>query len=55
MSITTRRCNIRARVQLLETRRSRHTPILVERITGIPRDQYIKAIDLFMLGPETAI
>jgi formate dehydrogenase major subunit len=33
--------------QLLKTQYSRYTPELVERITGIPKDQYLKAIDMF--------
>jgi len=33
--------------QLLKQQYSRYTPELVERITGIPKDQYLKAIDLF--------
>ena len=33
--------------QLLKQQYSRYTPEVVERITGIPRDQYLKAIDLF--------
>jgi len=33
--------------QLLKQQYSRYTPELVERITGIPRDQYLKAIDMF--------
>ena len=33
--------------QLLKKQYSRYTPEMVERITGIPRDQFIKAADLF--------
>jgi formate dehydrogenase major subunit len=33
--------------QLLKQQYSRYTPETVERITGIPKDQYLKAIDLF--------
>ncbi len=33
--------------QLLKTQYSRYTPEIVERITGIPKDQYLKAVDLF--------
>jgi formate dehydrogenase major subunit len=33
--------------QLLKQQYSRYTPEMVERITGIPKDQYLKAIDLF--------
>ena len=33
--------------QLLKQQYSRYTPELVERITGIPKDQYLKAVDLF--------
>src|ERR687888_2125328 len=33
--------------QLLKTQYSRYTPEMVERITGIPRDQFLKAADLF--------
>src|SRR5580658_8755383 len=33
--------------QLMRQQYSRYTPELVERITGIPKEQYIKAIDLF--------
>jgi formate dehydrogenase major subunit len=33
--------------QLLKTHYSRYTPEMVERITGIPRDQFLKAADLF--------
>src|SRR5205814_4625896 len=33
--------------QLLKKHYSRHTPEMVERITGIPKDQYLKAADLF--------
>ncbi len=33
--------------QLLKQQYSRYTPEIVERITGIPKDQYLKAIDMF--------
>src|SRR5437868_8801231 len=33
--------------QLLRQQYSRYTPEMVERITGIPRDQFVKAADLF--------
>ena len=33
--------------QLLEQQYSRYTPEMVERITGIPKDQFLKAADLF--------
>ncbi|HEY8223676.1 MAG TPA: formate dehydrogenase-N subunit alpha [Pyrinomonadaceae bacterium] len=33
--------------QLLKQQYSRYTPEMVERITGIPRDQFVKAADLF--------
>ncbi len=33
--------------QLLKQQYSRYTPEIVERITGIPKDQYLKAVDLF--------
>jgi formate dehydrogenase major subunit len=33
--------------QLLKQQYSRYTPEVVERITGIPRDQFLKAADLF--------
>jgi formate dehydrogenase major subunit len=33
--------------QLLKKQYSRYTPEIVERITGIPRDQFLKAADLF--------
>ena len=33
--------------QLLKTQYSRYTPEMVERITGIPKDQFAKAADLF--------
>jgi formate dehydrogenase major subunit len=33
--------------QLLKMHYSRYTPEMVERITGIPRDQFLKAADLF--------
>jgi len=33
--------------QLLRQQYSRYTPEMVERITGIPRDQFLKAADLF--------
>jgi formate dehydrogenase major subunit len=33
--------------QLLRKQYSRYTPEMVERVTGIPRDQFLKAADLF--------
>ncbi|MGC2772098.1 MAG: molybdopterin-dependent oxidoreductase, partial [Candidatus Sulfotelmatobacter sp.] len=33
--------------QLMKHQYSRYTPETVERITGIPKDQYLKAVDLF--------
>jgi formate dehydrogenase-N alpha subunit len=33
--------------QLLKRQYSRYTPEMVERITGIPKDQFVKAADLF--------
>src|SRR5206468_4838374 len=33
--------------QLLKQQYSRYTPEMVERITGIPRDQFVRAADLF--------
>src|SRR5271166_734180 len=33
--------------QLMRQQYSRYTPETVERITGIPKDQYLKAIDMF--------
>src|SRR5580658_3649545 len=33
--------------QLLKTQYSRYTPEMVERITGIPKDQFLKAADLY--------
>jgi len=33
--------------QLLNQQYSRYTPDMVERITGIPKDQFLKAADLF--------
>src|SRR5260221_1168802 len=33
--------------QLMKQQYSRYTPETVERITGIPQDQYVKAVDLF--------
>ena len=33
--------------QLLKQQYSRYTPEMVERITGIPKDQFLKAADLF--------
>src|SRR5208282_4466564 len=33
--------------QLMKEQYSRYTPEMVERITGIPKEQYLKAIDLF--------
>src|SRR5438874_7881607 len=37
----------RCMFQLLKQQYSRYTPEMVERITGIPRDQFLKAADLF--------
>jgi len=34
-------------LQLLKQQYSRYTPEAVERITGIPKEQYLKAVDLF--------
>ena len=39
--------NPRCVYQLLKTHYSRYTPEMVERITGIPKDQFLKAADLF--------
>ncbi len=39
--------NPRCVYQLLKKQYSRYTPEMVERITGIPKDQFIKAADLF--------
>jgi formate dehydrogenase major subunit len=39
--------NPRCVFQLLRQQYSRYTPEMVERITGIPRDQFLKAADLF--------
>ena len=39
--------NPRCVFQLLKKHYSRYTPDMVERITGIPRDQFLKAADLF--------
>src|SRR5579864_7626758 len=39
--------NPRCVYQLLKKQYSRYTPEIVERITGIPRDQFLKAADLF--------
>jgi formate dehydrogenase major subunit len=39
--------NPRCVYQLLRQHYSRYTPEVVERITGIPKEQYLKAIDLF--------
>jgi formate dehydrogenase major subunit len=39
--------NPRCVFQLLKKQYSRYTPEVVERITGIPRDQFLKAADLF--------
>src|SRR5271167_283048 len=33
--------------QLMKQQYSRYTPEMVERITGIPKDQYLKAVDMF--------
>ena len=39
--------NARCVFQLLKQHYSRYTPEMVERITGIPKDQFLKAADLF--------
>jgi formate dehydrogenase major subunit len=39
--------NPRCVYQLLKKHYSRYTPEIVERITGIPKDQFLKAADLF--------
>src|SRR5579862_2030900 len=39
--------NPRCVFQLLKQQYSRYTPEMVERITGIPKDQFLKAADLF--------
>jgi len=39
--------NPRCVFQLLKKHYSRYTPEMVERITGIPKDQFLKAADLF--------
>ena len=39
--------NPRCVYQLLKQQYSRYTPEMVERITGIPKDQFLKAADLF--------
>ena len=39
--------NPRCVFQLLKQQYSRYTPEMVERITGIPKDQYLKAVDMF--------
>jgi len=39
--------NPRSVFQLLKKHYSRYTPEMVERITGIPKDQFLKAADLF--------
>ena len=39
--------NPRCVFQLLKKQYSRYTPEMVERITGIPKDQFLKAADLF--------
>jgi len=39
--------NPRSVFQLLKQQYSRYTPEMVERITGIPKDQFLKAADLF--------
>jgi formate dehydrogenase major subunit len=43
LSLTHERCVF----QLLKTQYSRYTPEMVERITGIPKDQFLKAAELF--------
>ena len=35
------------RISVVEQQYSRYTPEMVERITGIPKDQFLKAADLF--------
>src|SRR5215813_4950727 len=39
--------NPRSVFQLLKQQYSRYTPEMVERITGIPKDQFLKAADMF--------
>jgi len=39
--------NPRCVFQLLKQQYSRYTPEMVERITGIPKDQFVKAADMF--------
>jgi formate dehydrogenase major subunit len=39
--------NPRCVYQLLKKQYSRYTPEMVERITGVPKDQFLKAADLF--------
>src|SRR5258706_7145174 len=39
--------NPRCVYQLLKKQYSRYTPEMVERITGIPKDQFLKAADMF--------
>ncbi len=39
--------NPRCVYQLLKKHYSRYTPEMVEKITGVPRDQFVKAADLF--------
>ncbi len=39
--------NPRCVFQLLKQQYSRYTPEIVERITGVPKDQFLKAADLF--------
>ncbi|HLX08437.1 MAG TPA: formate dehydrogenase-N subunit alpha [Thermoanaerobaculia bacterium] len=43
LSLTHPRCVF----QLLKRQYSRYTPEMVERVTGIPKDQFLKAADLF--------
>ena len=38
--------------QLLKQQYSRYTPEMVERITGIPKDQFLKACGSFYLDPQ---
>jgi formate dehydrogenase major subunit len=42
--------NPRCVYQLLKQQYSRYTPEMVERITGIPKDQFLKAAELFTSG-----
>jgi len=40
--------------QLMKKQYERYTPEMVERITGIPQDQFLKAADLYTSVPKTA-